>query len=264
MNRVFSRRPAAVVVPVLALLLALGGLASAPAAAETVMPVKVGDARLHVGVDDDQLRISQTLPSLHGSMGASLPPTSRLVEGFISQTDAKRVLLGLPWQGTLLVVQSLRSAEPLVFSAAEWEEGRPQLVKTLRGMDLNAAMARMAEADRRGGAKVREKSTVEFGDLGKLQVYDDSGPSVRFVVLLPMTVQVDGEARQVTLEAAGAVARLAGKVVYLYAYRHHAEGNSTQQVRAALDRFADRAIALNPDEPTVASTRGRDVASAAR
>ena len=65
------------------------------------------------------------------------------------------------------------------------------------------------------------------------------------MMLIPATLEIDGKPEQVTLECAGAIARIAGKLLYLYAYVPHEEGGDTVRVRAALDGFADRAIALN-------------------
>lgn len=232
------------------LVLALACLFAGPAAAaaEVVVPLAMGGTQIRVVADDGYLRTSEMLPTVHAVVAAALPPGNRLVEGFVSEADAKRMVLGLPWQDTFLQVQVLRNAEVLDFTEADWEQGRPALAKALGVIDLNALLGGQADAarDARMSAAAGVAVSSTFGELGKPVLYHSQGPSLRFVMLLPMSVASAGEAHAITLECAGAVARLSNKLVYLFAYRQHVEGNDSTLVRAALDRFADRAIALNP------------------
>lgn len=234
------------------LFLTLACLCSGLAAAEIIVPLSIGGTEIRVAADDGYLRTSEKLPAMHAVAAAALSPGNRLVESFVSEADAKRMLLGLPRRDTFLQVQVLRNAEALDFTEADWEQGRPQIAKALGVMDLNAILANQTSASgERMSAAAGMPVSLSFGELGKPMLYGLQGPSLRFVLLLPMSVEVGGQSHQVTLEGAGAVARLSNKLVYLFAYREHAEGSDTTAVRAALDRFVDRAIALNLDLPAV-------------
>ncbi|MGH8077305.1 MAG: hypothetical protein ACREPE_08285 [Lysobacter sp.] len=217
--------------------------------AEVIVPLPVGDTEIRVAVDDDYLRTSEKVPKLHGVVAAGLPATNRLAEGFFSEADVKRIALGLPWQDTHLQVQLMRNLESLDFTQAEWEEGRPQVAKALGVIDINALLEKDAGVDARMSAAAGFKMSSKFGQLSTPELYESEGSSLRFVVLLPISVEAAGKSEQVTLECAGAVVRLSSKLVYLFAYRQHVDGNDTTEVRAALDLFVDRAIALNPDAP---------------
>ena len=196
-------------------------------------------------------------------IAAALPPGNRLVEGFVSEADAKRMVLGMPWQDTFLQVQVLRNAEGLEFSAADWEQARPAIATALGVLDFNALLGGQAsvDSDARMSAAAGMPVSLKFGELGKPSLYASQGPSLRFVMLLPMAMEVAGQPSQVTLESAGAVARLANKLVYVFAYRQHVEGNDTAAVRAALDRFVDRAIVLNAGVPAVEAAPGGTAAT---
>lgn len=240
------------------LVLALACLVPALAGAEVIVPLTTGGTEIRVATDDGYLRTSDTLPTMHAVLAAALPPGNRLVEAFLSESDAKRMVLGLPWQDTFLQVQVLRNAEALDFSAADWEQGRPAIAAALGVLDFDAIVRGRASADSdaRMSTAAGMSVSLKFGELGKPLLYDSEGPSLRFVMLLPMAVEVAGQPHQVTLESAGAVVRLSNKLVYLFAYRQHVEGNDTSAVRAALDRFVDRAIALNAAGPSVQAAPG--------
>lgn len=246
-------------------LLTFAFFCSGLAAAEVVVPLTIGGTEIRVAADDGYLRTSQALPAVHAVVAAGLPAGNRLVEGFVSEADAKRLVLGLPWQDTFVQVQALRNAEPFNFSEAEWEEGRPALAEALGVIDFNALIAgQTAGADARMSAAAGFALSTAFGEVGKAVLYASQGPSLRFLILLPMTVEVAGQSQQITLESAGAVARLSDKLVYLFAYRHHVEGNDSSAVRAALDRFVDRAIALNQVAPVDGTTPAAIKDAAAR
>lgn len=216
------------------------------AAGEVITPLTIGGTQIRFATDDGYLRTSETLPTVHALVAAGLPSSNRLVEGFVSEADAKRMVLGSPFQETFVQVQALRNAEALDFSEQDWEQARPALAEALGVLDLNALLAAQA-----GGSNARMSAAAavpvaaSFGEVGKPALYVVEGPSLRFVMLLPITVDVAGETHQVSLESAGAVVLLSGKLVYVFAYRHHVDGNDTAAVREALDRVVDRAIAIN-------------------
>lgn len=236
----------------LTLTLVLSCLSPGVAAAEVVVPLSVGDRQVRVAVDEGYLRTSEKLPTIHAVIAAGLPLANRLVEAFVTEADAKRMMLGLPLQDTFLQVQLMRNAESLDFTADEWEQGRPQLARSLGLIDLNAVLKKAAiGSDARMSAASGVEMSTRFGELGKPALYKSEGPSLRFVMLLPVSVQVAGKSENLKLECAGAVVRLSSKLVFLFAYRRHEQDNDAAQVRAALDDFVERAIALDTDTPAL-------------
>ena len=227
-------------------LLILLAICSAPAAAETIVPVTIGDTEVRLAIDDGSVRASETLPRNFAIMQAGLPATNHLVEGFVSEADAKQMAVGDGWDGVMLQVQAMRAAEGLVLSDADWTQVLPVMRSQFDKLDADALVhAQTADADQRmsdaAGAPVKRA----FGKIGKPDLYAGDATSLRFLMLIPGTYQVNGVATAMTLECAGAIVRLNGKMVYLYAYRRHRDGEDLAAVRTALDRFADRAIALN-------------------
>jgi hypothetical protein len=219
---------------------------TAPAADETIMSLAIGDAPFRVAVDPGYLATSDKLPTLFAVTQAALPPGNRLVEAFVAEADAERAAAGNHLQDVFLQVQTLRNAESLRFSDADWAALVPQIRATLVGLDANAiAQANEAGAARRMSDAAGASVAVRFGEVGKPAIYAEDADSLRFLMLVPVAFEVDGKPGQVTLECAGAIARVSGRLVYLYAYLPHAEGSEGARVRAALDRFVDRAIALN-------------------
>ena len=95
------------------------------------------------------------------------------------------------------------------------------------------------------GDVLGSKVEVAFGEIGKPVVYQDSGDSVRFVILMPVAISAVGRQQRMMIECAGAALPLAGKVVFLYVYRQHGEGEDSSASRTVLDHFVERAIALN-------------------
>lgn len=242
------------------LVMTLAFLCSGMAAAEVVVPLTIGGTDIRFATDDGYVRTSEILPTVHAVVAAGLPPGNRLVEGFVSEADAKRMVLGLPWQDTFVQVQALRNAEALDFSEADWEQGRPAIAEALGVLDFNALLASQTEGSAaRMSAASGIPLSATFGEVGKPALYAVEGISLRFLMLLPMTVDVAGKSHQISLESAGAVVLLSGKLAYVFAYRNHVEGNDTSAVRDALDRFVDRAIALNPVVPVydIAPTAGQ-------
>ena len=217
------------------------------ALAETVVPLTVGGTEVRIAVDDGYLRTSEHAPEMHAITAAALPPGNRLIEAFMSPQDAKRFLLQQKAQDIYLQVQVLRKAEAHVFSDAEWREGRPLVAQQLGALDMRAILsAQQDDAGKRMSALSGAKVDVRFGDPGKPVLYgSDQDSALRFVMLTPVTVMVNDKQEQLLLECAGAVVVLNGKLLYLYAYRNHEPGADTTIVRAALDRFVDRALVLN-------------------
>ncbi|MFC0676684.1 hypothetical protein ACFFGH_02295 [Lysobacter korlensis] len=216
------------------------------ASAEAVTTVKVGDAELQVPVEDGYLAASVSAPTLYSMSQAGLPVTHRLVEGFMSRADLKRVLIGQRPEQVFYQVQVMRDAEQVELSEQEWQQARPQIAQSMGAVDMQA----LADSMQRGASERMSETAgldveVSFGKVGAPTLYGDDPNSLRFVMLLPINGQVAGQQHAVTLECAGAVARVGGKLLFLFAYRDHTGGADAATVRTALDRFVDRTVALN-------------------
>lgn len=230
-----------------ALAFALAMLFASPLAwAQQVVALQVGGEDLRFEVPDGYLQTSIAQPQLFEIASAAVPPSNRLVEGFVSEADAKRMIAGSNAEGAAYQVQSLRNAEALTFSDEDWEALRPSITKSMRETDMNAIAQAMSDssAERMGGV-MGMKVGLEFGDIGKPLLYHDDKDSVRFVMLVPGTVTVAGVQKQLVIECAGAILPLARKVVFLYVFRKHGDGEDSSLSRATLDDFVARAIALN-------------------
>lgn len=219
---------------------------SAGAFAETVVTLPVGSKDLRFAVDGGYVRASEKAPTLYRTSEAAIPPTNRLVEAFFGEQDLKHIVMGVPASQPYFQVQVLRDAEAMSFSDAEWQQVMPVIAKSMGAIDLNAA----ASASEAGSSKRMTEAAgldvdVRFGDVGKPTFYGNDPKSVRFLVLIPITANVAGQATEMKLQCAGAVANVGGKLLYLYAYLQHKEGGDAGVVRAALDRFVERAQALN-------------------
>lgn len=235
------------------LVFALACVCPGMAWAEQVVPLTIGGTEIRVAVDDDYLRMSEKLPMGFAMESAVAPKSNRLVEGFISQSDAKLSAMGLARRETLFEVHVLRDMEGLDFTQADWQQARAAIAKSMGALDTKAIVEQgQPSANQRMSETMGRPVAVSFGAVGKPVVYGDDPASVRFVVLMSVTLSANGKSTPVQLETAGAIVRLSNKLVWIYANRRHVEGDDTTAVRAALDHFAERAIALN-QAPAVAA-----------
>jgi hypothetical protein len=113
-------------------------------------------------------------------------------------------------------------------------------------LDLKATLdGSQASANQRMSDTMGEKVAVHFGKVGQPVIYGNDPASIRFVLLVSANVVSNGKSIPYQVENAGAIVRLGNKLVLMYANRRHVDGDDTSAVRAALDGFVDRAIALN-------------------
>lgn len=221
--------------------------------AEQIVTLTVGGTEIRVAVDDDYVRMSEKLPMGFAMESAVAPKSNRLVEGFITQSDAKLSAMGLARRETLFEVHVLRDLEALEFTQADWLQARPVIAKGMGALDAKTLVDQgQSSANQRMSDTLGQPVAVRFGAVGKPVLYGDDPSSLRFVVLVSATLTVNGKSVPVELETAGAIVRLGNKLVWIYANRRHADGDDTTAVRAALDHFAERAIALNPGPAPVA------------
>ena len=220
--------------------------ASATVHAQQVVALQVGGKDLRFEVPAGYVQGSVVQPKLFEITSASAPPTNRLVESFMAESDAKRLVAGAPAEQPAYQVQALRDAEALDFSDADWKALRPVVAKSFGEIDINKVADAIADgSSQRMSAAAGAPIDMRFDEVGKPEVYHDESDSIRFVMLVPMKIEVAGSERQMQMELAGAVLPLSGKMVFLYSVCPHAQGGDSSKVRAALDHFVERALALN-------------------
>jgi hypothetical protein len=224
----------------------------APAQADEVAPVTIGATQVRIAVPDGYLRGSEKAPSLCATSAAALPPTIRLAEMLVDEADLKRMLVGQTAAEPYLQVQVLRDAEALEFSAQEWATLQPTLAAQLGGTNLDATtQAMQAGMGERMGAASGAAVEIQFGEVGKPQVYSQDGGVVRFAVRLPITGIINGQPMQLVVDCAGAALLLNGKLLMLNAYLVEDEPQASMaRVRAFLADLVERTQALNAVQPS--------------
>ncbi len=230
-------------------------LLSGTAMAETVVSLSVGDSQKRFAIADDFVKLSEKLPTAFAMEAAVQPKTNRLVEGFVSLSDAKRIALGQPREQTLFEVAVMRDMEALDFTQADWAKARPIIAKGLGQLDLKTLVdGDQASANQRMSDTIGHPVNLRFGPAGKPVIYGTDPESIRFVVLVKIA---NGKSDPIEFETAGAMARVGKRLVLMFANRPHVEGGDTSSVRAALDAFVDRALALNQESATPAPAARR-------
>lgn len=220
------------------------------ARAEEAVPLAVGGTEVRIAVPDGYLRLSETAPTLYAASAAALPPSTRLVEALMTSADLKRVVAGQDAIEPYLQVQVVRDAEALDFSAEDWEQLRPTLARQLGATDLDAAThALQSGMGKRMGEATGSSIEVEYGEVGKAQVYSQEGGVIRFGIRVPISASVNGVQAQQVLDCAGAALVVNGKLLMINAYLHEdPEHHSVAHVRAFLASVIERVQALNQAE----------------
>jgi hypothetical protein len=229
--------------------------------AEDTMDLVIGDATLRAPVPAGYVRGSEEAPTLFASSAAGLPPVNRLVEMLVARVDLKRILMGQPTSQPYLQVQTIRDAEPLDFTVAEWSAFQPMLAEQFGGMDLDR-YTRNAQAGM--GERMTQATGVEievdYGEIGKPTIYAMRPTAMHYTLRLPITAQVNGQTKTLDIECAGAVLLAGSKVVLVNAYTQAAAGQPPFAAsRAMTESFVERLQALNPAPAAVSGTAGSEV-----
>lgn len=231
----------------IALALCINGAGIHEARAEEAVPLAVGGTEVRIALPDGYLRLSEAAPTLYAASAAALPPSTRLVEALMTSADLKRVVAGQDAIEPYLQVQVVRDAEALDFSAEDWEQLRPTLARQLGATDLDAAThALQSGMGKRMGEATGTSVEVEYGEVGKAQVYSQKGGVIRFGIRVPISASVNGVQAQQVLDCAGAALVVNGKLLMINAYLHEdPEHHSVAHVRAFLASVIERVQALN-------------------
>jgi hypothetical protein len=98
----------------------------------------------------------------------------------------------------------------------------------------------------RMGAASGAAVEIQFGEVGKPQVYSQDGGVVRFAVRLPITGVINGQPMQLVVDCAGAALLLNGKLLMLNAYLVEDEPQASMaRARSFLADLVERTQALN-------------------
>lgn len=220
---------------------------SAGAHAEKILPLKVGDAEVRFAMPDDYLPASTRAPTLFKGAAAALPPSIRLVEAVLAESDLKRTLAGQDMLQPYVQVQAMRDAEALNLTAEDWRQMQPLIATQLGATDLSPT----AQAMEKGAGERMTEATgaqvdLRFGEVGKPRVYSQAGGAIRYVLKLPISGSVNGQAKDIVLDCAGAVLVLNGKLLSVNVYQTAGADDNFTAVRSALEQLVERARVLNP------------------
>jgi hypothetical protein len=216
------------------------------ARAEQIVGLQIGDTPFKVVVPDGYVRTSIVLPEMFNLTAAALPPASRLMESFITEADVKQLLLGKrAGSSPNYQAHAMRAAENITFNEAEWAGFRRETERQLGVIDANQVLQSGASGR---DERIREASNGEFemkiGEVSKPQVFGNDPKSVRFTMLVPMAAKSAQVSEQVSVECAGSIVYVHGKIVMLYVYRVHAKDNRIADLQALLDNYIARTLAV--------------------
>jgi len=217
------------------------------AVAEQSVSLIVGGKPIKVAVPDGYVRTSETIPMLYDITAAAIPPGNRLVEFFIANADAKQILLGKK-QGlmqTNFQVQAMRQIEVIDLTAQDWTQFRPDLVRGLGDADADTLIK--ADHEKRNERISETAGTavdVKYGKIGKPSIYGDDQESVRFTMMVPITVKTDSGELQAAVACAGAIVVVNSRLLYIFAYGDPEAEGGMPAVRAALDLFVEQTRAI--------------------
>lgn len=229
------------------LMVALLALCSSAALAENAATLTVGGKPIRIAIDSRYVSASEKAPALFATAGAALPTGNRLVEMFVAESDIKRMLLGQAMSDAYVQVQTLRDAEDVRLTDADWTRMRPELIRQSGALNVDAlAKSEQGAMGKRMSAKSGGAVALEFGHIGKPILHGTDPRSIRFTIVLPMTGTVNGVKRTAQIECVGAITVLHEKLVYIYAYKTLHDGDQNlQPLQLFLDGIVDRTEALN-------------------
>jgi hypothetical protein len=221
---------------ILASLLALL-MCALPALAGEPATLTVGAREVRVAMPDGYVRTSVTAPTAFAVAAAGLPPSLRLVETFIAESDLKRILLGSEARHPYLQVQVLRDAEALDFTQAEWAALLPMMAQQVGATDLDAHLkAGRAETNARMSKAAGGAVEMELGRVGAPHIQSQDDGVLRYALRVPLAGSVNGQQVEIVLAASGSAMLLGGKLVMLNGYLREQEGvDAAAQVGAFLD-----------------------------
>lgn len=217
--------------------------------AQTIVPLEVGGAEVRIEVPADYLRLSERSPALMEQASALLPPMNRLVEALSTEEEIAARMAGEAPTRISYQVQVLRQMEQTDLSAADWQAGRPLVIRQIGALDMEEVKGTI-ETHANDTLKERHvpDASVGIGAMNRPVLYGDDPATVNFSMVVPFEFTVAGQTRSVRASVACVMTVVSKRLIYLYAFKL-IEGDpdaSIREVRAAVDAFSQRTRALNP------------------
>jgi len=226
-------------------------------------PTHAGEAAFSIGgktilvpVEEGYAAVSERVPEAHRFTQAALPPSNRLVETFHTEANLEAIARGESVTGHYFMIQTMRSLEPLQVSVADWKQMQPAITQGMVESNLGKSIRddEGARGTRMSEAAGREVA-MRIGDIKAPEIYGRTPESIRFLMNIPATFEVDGEITELNVGAAGAIILVQNRVLFVYWYAVPASPESVDVARRKLDATADRMVALNASDPGVKSSR---------
>lgn len=227
------------------------------AADASEVKLDVGDASLRYDMPDGYMRVSEESPPLFRYLESAMPPANRLVEAFYTPADVQILLVGGgAAKDTYYMVQAIRSMERQTVSTADWRRIMSQATAEMGKVDINAEIASDTARNQRMSEAAGKPVQLEFGKVTTPQVYDQTDHGVRFVMSIPVTVNIDGQPLTLSGVCAGAMLLVRNKPLMVYAYRAASTPTDIAAVKQELGIAADALLALNASSAEVATSPG--------
>ncbi|SOD52867.1 hypothetical protein SAMN06296416_102121 [Pseudoxanthomonas wuyuanensis] len=215
-------------------------------AAATEVELEVGGTSLRYDMPAGYVRVSEESPALTQYLQAAMPPENRLVEAFYTPADIQTLLAGGgAVKDTYFMVQANRSLESHTVSASDWRSLLVQATAVMDKVDVNAQLAKDGERNQRMSEAAGKPVRMELGKVAAPQVYVQTDNEARFVVFIPLTINVDGEPLTINAVCAGAMVLVANKPLMVYAYRASSTPADIETAKQALGSSVDALLALN-------------------
>jgi hypothetical protein len=216
-------------------------------AAPTEGVVRPGGTEVRIPLPASYRSVRDNAPRIGALLEASLPQQMHFLDAFYSRADLTAAILGTrPPDDIVMLVATLRDAEAMTLDTAAWEEAKPLMARGVAGADLDTMMESMREGtNSRLSATVGAKVDMALRTVGRTQVYDTSGDAIRFQVRMKVKGQVAGKESVRDLVMAAAIARLRGKLIYLYLYDAYEGDASAPALREALEQHLGKIYAAN-------------------
>lgn len=234
-------------------------LCVAVAADATEVQLDVGGNSLRYEQPAGYVRVSEESPPLFRYLESALPPANRLVEAFYTPADVQILLSGGKANDTYFMVQSIRALEDQTVSTADWRRLLSQASAEMGKFDINAEIAKDTARDKRMSRAAGQQVQMEFGEIATPQVYAQDDKEVRFLMLIPLTVRVEGQPLSINAVCAGAMLLVRNKPLLVYVYRASSTAEDVATAQRQLAVATNALLALNASSATVATSAGAKV-----
>lgn len=229
----------------------------AVAAGATEVRLDVGGTGLRYQQPTGYVRVSEASPPLFRYLESAMPPANRLVEAFYTPADVRILTTGEGKAAdTYFMVQSIRALEDQTVSTADWRQLLSQASAEMGKFDVNAEIARDATRDKRMSQAAGQQVQMEFGKIATPQIYSQDDNEVRFVMLIPVTVNVGGQPLSINGVCAGAMLLVRNKPLLVYAYRASSTAADVAAAKRQLAEATGALLALNASSADVATSPG--------